>query len=252
MGGLGKDNNTSTPTVLPDDFDGFFGQRRNIDALTSLEEVRANNSINPNYRRIGKDDGYSTNCAICSTGVVLQARGYDVEALTQPAKANYGWYQVFDLDYTNPDNYMVPSSTTFFDLTEDNVKARASRQLQRQGMSVEEARLTVPTMKIQKTPRGADKVAKAIEEKVKSWGNGAIGEVDVSWKNRSSNHAINVINQNGTVVLYDSQINKTYTDLSKFFAHTNANNTQLVRLDNAPIKQDAKQYINKMFKKRGS
>lgn len=251
MGGLGKNANTSTPTVLPDDFDGFFGQRRSGDSFALITEANEGNYINPNYKR-GSKDGYSTNCAICATAVPLQARGYDVEALTQPEKGHMNWRHIFDVDYTNPDNYMVHSSKHHFYLDDRGIRASASRQLQERGMNYDERQKYLNSMNIQKTPRGANKVAQAIEDKVKGWGDGAIGVIYVKWQGRNSAHDINVINRNGKVSLYDAQSNKFVTDLKTYFGRTDASSTELIRLDNAPIKKDAKQYINKMFKKRGS
>lgn len=99
-------------------------------------------------------------------------------------------------------------------------------------------------------PKGSKAVAKAVEEKVRGWGNGAVGNISVSWKNKTSWHSVSIINQNGTVVIYDAQCNKVYPDLQKFFSRTYAIRTQLFRLDNAPLKKDIQNDLKKMVKQR--
>ena len=93
-------------------------------------------------------------------------------------------------------------------------------------------------------------MAKQIEEKAKGWGNGAVGVLNVKWKDRNSAHTINIINRNGRILGYDAQSNKVIMDLPKYMKRTIANHTTLVRLDNAQIKSNITQEtLDKMFKK---
>lgn len=105
----------------------------------------------------------------------------------------------------------------------------------------------VPTM-----PRGPKATAEAIEKKVKGWGDGAFGEIKVTWKGGSA-HSILVMNHKGSVIIYDSQIHGRVKNPEKYFSKTNSNNTSLVRLDNAPIKSGVTDdTLNKMVRRRKS
>ena len=200
----------------------------------SIIQLTPNYAINKLYR---------TNCALCATAVVLQALGYNVEAMPRDKNKWRGFDSVFEVDYTNTDNYFLSGSR--YSITGVPVAINGKLSTIKPG----ETKSTI----IDNPPRaarGADAVAKQIEEKAKGWGNGAVGVLNVSWKDRNSVHAINIINRNGRILGYDAQSNKVIMDLSKYMKRTVANRTSLVRLDNAQIKSNIKQEtLDKMFKK---
>ena len=236
MGSLG-----TSRTSVYDPFNGALGARSTEDAITRLTDVNEYNLVNPNYA-INKL--YRTNCALCATAVVLQALGYNVEAMPKDENKWRGFDSVFEVDYTNTDNYFLSGSN--YSMTGvPRVDIHGKLNTIKPG----ETKSTI----IDNPPRaarGADAVAKQIEEKAKGWGNGAVGVLNVKWKDVNSGHAINIINQNGHIFGYDAQINKIINDLPKYMKRTTANHTTLVRLDNAQIRSDIKQEtLDKMFKK---
>lgn len=229
MGSVGANRNSSS---RPDEFNGLFGNRSTQGPIERLTRVNEYNLINPNY---GMGGAYRNNCALCSVAVALQARGYNVEAMPRDTTWR-GLNSVFDIDYDNPDNFIASGSK--YNLS--GVKSKEQIYLQSRTYT---SRDQIPT-----APKGAKQVAKAIEDKVKKWGNGSVGIVNVKWKEVNSAHTINVINQNGTVAFYDGQTNKVITDLPKYLGRTIANHTNLVRVDNAPLKKDIKD-LDKIVKR---
>lgn len=215
----------------PDEFGGIFGQRSSMDAIERLTRVNDYNLVNPNY---SQSELYKTNCALCATAVALQARGYNVEAMPRDKDKWRDFSNVFDVDYSNTDNYILNGSR-------QGMNGVPSRQVVETQYKVNS--LDIPTM-----PRGADKVAQAIVDKATKWGNGSVAVLNVKWANTNSGHAINIINQNGNVFGYDAQTNKIINDLPKYLKRTVANHTTLVRVDNAKIKDNIRN-LDKMLKK---
>lgn len=236
MGSLG-----TSRTSVYDPFNGALGARSTEDAITRLIDVNEYNLVNPNYA-INKL--YRTNCALCATAVVLQALGYNVEAMPKDENRWRGFDSIFEVDYTNTDNYFLSGSR--YGITGvPRVDIHGKLNTIKPG----ETKSTI----IDNPPRaarGADAVARQIEEKAKGWGNGAVGVLNIRWKDRNSAHAINIINRNGRIFGYDAQSNKVIMDLPKYMKRTTANHTTLVRLDNAQIKNNITQEtLDKMFKK---
>lgn len=236
MGSLG-----TSRTSVYDPFNGALGARSTEDAITRLIDVNEYNLVNPNYA-INKL--YRTNCALCATAVVLQALGYNVEAMPKDENKWRGFDSVFEVDYTNTDNYFLSGSRygiTGVPRVDIHGKLNTIKPGEMKSTIIDNP---------PRAARGADAVAKQIEEKAKGWGNGAVGVLNVRWKDRNSAHAINIINRNGRILGYDAQSNKVIMDLPKYMKRTTANHTSLVRLDNAQIKNNITQEtLDKMFKK---
>lgn len=240
MGSIGAKQSTKAP----DEFGGLFGDREAVnsqDRITMLMDS-AVNIINPNRWTGGEE--YSKNCALCAVAVALQARGYDVEAMPRDKDQWRGLDSVFDVDYSNPDNYFtsgtryrmsgVPSKSTIVNNSYYGAYSNRINDYE------------VPT-----APRGANAVANAIIKKAEKWGNGAVGVLNVKWKNSPSAHALNVVNVNGVVYGYDAQSNTLIPNLHSYMKRTIAQRTSLVRLDNAPIREDInKNDLAKMVKRR--
>ena len=234
MGSIGAKRTVSDP------FNGLFGNRSTEDAITRLTNVNARNLVNPNY---AQNTLYRTNCALCATAVALQAMGYDVEAMPRDKSKWRGFDSVFDVDYTNTDNYFLAGSRVGM-MGVPSVNYRGALNTTDPNDRLKMVIIDNPP----RAARGADAVAKQIVDKAKGWGNGSVGVLNVKWKDRNSAHAINIINQNGNVYGYDAQSNRVITDLPKYLKRTTANHTTLVRLDNAPIRSNIKD-LDKIVKK---
>ncbi len=229
-GGVAVAPPTVPPTVsnppLDDPFNGLLGPRMNRDSMQAIVDIHASNAVNPNY---GKGDmRYHTNCALCATAVALQAMGYDVEAMPRDNTWR-GQDSVFHIDTSNPDNYILNGGGNIYSGTPKSLM-QALYQKHLFGTPVPS---NIPTM-----PRGANAAANAIIQKVQGWGHGAVGMLSVSWQGMNSSHAINIFNNHGRVVIFDAQCNKMFTDIPRYLSRTVANNTMLLRLDNASVRHN--------------
>ena len=222
MGSLG---NQST---LPDYFLGKLGPRQFADPINRLETAADNWVLNPEYYSNKK--GYNDNCALVSTAAALYAMGYDVEAMPRDTVWR-GFDTVFEVDYSNPSNYIAGTGTK-----NSTGIPRASR-------------LWSKYNNVSEMPVGAKAASKAIEDKVKSWGSGSFGVMNVVWKNSNSAHVVNIFNKNGRVIAYDFQINKEIKDLQAYLKRTVAKSTAIARLDNATVKTHNLSSLGKMVKK---
>ena len=223
MGSTGKKSNISDP------FQGHLGERVDVDSVLSrLSDINANNLINPSKDRV--------NCALCVSATILNAVfGYDVEAMPRD-KTWRGPDSLIDVDYSNPDNFMISGS-----------RYRLAGFPSRDEI-VNEYKVNPDDMPI--TPKGANAVSKTIIDKVKRWGEDSLGMLAVRWKG-SGAHIITVFNQDGNVYGYDPQINRVIYDLKSYLATTVATRTDLARVDNATIKDNIdKNTLDKMVKKR--
>lgn len=234
MGSLGAKSSSSN--ARPDEFNGLLGARsaeRSIGDV--LNEVQSGNLINPNF---GNGLEYSTNCALCTAAFALYAKGYDVEAMPRDTKWR-GFDSVFDVDYGNTDNYILRGDNGGY-LGQPTPHEIRSNYLYG---------LDIPRM-----PKGANAAAKAIEEKVKSWGDGAFGSMSVKHKYGNGSHAINIINDKGVVKLYDAQSNTVrvgFQAIKDYLSTKVANHTSIMRLDNAPVRElDDIHGLDKIVKRR--
>lgn len=217
-------------TNFPQQYKEVLGEKKDVNPIEQLTKCQEGRYINPNwkdYRNLTPKERkenapYHTNCALCTTAIVLQARGYDVEALPRDKKWR-GCETVFDYDYDNPDNFLIGSAKNYW----DNFSI-TNRCISNRGTGV----------KYQTMPQGAKQAANAIIEKMKSWGSGSIAELSVDWKNNTRAHSVSVINQDGVVFIFDGQVNRVIvgSDIETYLRRTVASHTQLVRMDNVPLK----------------
>ena len=250
MGSVGA----KTP-ALQDEFGGYFGARGQQSLDERIQNLvdssdRGQNLINPHYSEGGL---YRTNCALCATAVALEARGYDVEAMprdtTKDANGrDIGWRgldSVFDVDYSNPDNYFTSGSR--YRMSGVPSKTQIVNNSYNGAYSGRINDYEVPV-----APRGASAVTKAIVDKVSKAGT-SVWALNVKWKGAPSAHVINVINQNGRIYGYDAQsgMKIPQSSLLQYMKRTVAQRTSLVRLDNAPLREDRKD-LDKMFKRRSA
>lgn len=229
----------SAGETIPDEFNGRFGAKTIVDSVPGkIKILKENTTINPHYT---EDKKYRNNCALCTTATIMQCRGYDVEADFQGEH----WREpadVLQVDFTNANNYMLDSSSNPF-MDERPVKAYISRQ-----------GIDPSSVNINKAPRGAEKNIVKVTELVESWGDGAYGELSITWKNGSS-HSLFIYNDNGVAKIFDSQSNVTrgskdsYKNLG-FLVDCKGNNTMLLRFDNAKFKDMAGDKLMNMVKRR--
>lgn len=229
-----------TAPVLEDYFNGALGDRRRVDPLTVMTNLNETGIINPNY---GEERAYDINCALCTVATTLQAMGYDVEAMPRDKSTWRGPRDVFDIDYSNPDNYIAASGKSKW-LGQPRARTTILGET-----IVEVDGKTVARSGFDVMPRGAKKASQAIIDKVKGWGSGAFGELSVKWAETSGGHSVIIGNQNGTVFIYDSQSNKVETDIQKYIQNTTANTCSITRLDNAKVKSNIKN-LDKMVRRR--
>lgn len=227
-------------------------------AQDRLNDCYFKNKINPNYNdpKYPYRD-YHQNCALCTTAVALQAKGYDVEAQGRDFQWR-GAPNIFSVDYSNPDNYMLsnaalhltglprvrtaPSGAKYISYTK-NIDNNNTINMYQYDPPI--------------TPRGAKAVSKAVIDKVRKWGPGAVGDLSIMWKSRNSAHSVAMINLGGKAFIYDSQDNSMYSEdqFERYFSNTTANTTSLVRLDNAEFNRNSQNFmtdLNKMAKRRNS
>ena len=117
-------------------------------------------------------------------------------------------------------------------------------------------------IKQRSVPKGANAVGKAVCDKITKWGKGGVGEICVSWAKTTSSHSMVAYYDGTEPVIYCSQSNVRYKGqraITVLLERTKANNTLLVRYDNASFKTDengnvlssVKDIVSKMVKKRG-
>lgn len=211
------------------------------DRTAKLQELSNSKEgiINPHWNDDNaRKEGYKTNCSICTTATMMQMFGYDVEAGVQPDK---GWVDPFSLfkpDLSNSDNYIMAGGADPFELSDYNIKHWTSESLRTKYPDMSSDEITAKANQLAssatKMPRGASAASKAIDDKVQKWGNGAFGELSVTWSNGNS-HSLFIFNDNGVVTIYDGQSNKSYKGLFQLeclLKGTKANNTQVIRYDN--------------------
>lgn len=243
MGSTGNsvDKNSPTPIVvdstpkLVDEFNGALGDRTEV-KLDDVITAATNHELNPNYTTDVYNGLYHINCALCATAFVLAANGYDVEAMPYDKKQWRGFDSIYDVDFSNPDNFIVNGGGNFH-YTGMPTKYELKTKY---GVGAD----AIPQM-----PKGANAAAKSIIEKMKTWGDGSIAIMMVDWNHGGGSHAVNLVNQGGTIKMVDPQTGKSTTDLTSYLKLTSANHTAIVRMDTATVKSAPKD-LDKIVKKK--
>lgn len=229
----------ATHPDFPQEYESILGKKHDVDPIEQLTKCNKENAINPHFNT-GNNREYNKNCALCTCAIALQARGYDVEAMPRDKRWR-GPYTIFQYDYTNPDNFIIGSAKNSWDNFE------VTREMRRQFNSNR-----LREGEYQKMPRGAKQAAEAIINKSKEWGSGSVAELSVDWKGTSTAHSVAVINQNGFVFIFDAQTNTILPEgmFARYLTRTIASHTELVRLDNTPLKIGIEKELEKMVKIR--
>lgn len=162
--------------------------------------------VNPSY---GKDDYFSTNCALCTTTMEMRRRGYDVHASTLlDSPKNTASEQVID-------SWFVGGSSEKF--------KRPSTDIQGGYL------FSKPTTK--RSP-DFEKYAASVMNEIRSYGDGARGRLHLDWV-WGGGHSVFVTVEKGNPVIYDTQTHKKYataSEIEEFLLPSMAANT--MRLDN--------------------
>ncbi len=91
---------------------------------------------------------------------------------------------------------------------------------------------------------------KALESKMKNYGDGSRAVMSVQWKGRNSGgHVINVIQKNGKTYYYDGQVGKTYSGKDLFKA-IQTKKTEITRVDNLDFSDNARKAFRQNPKKK--
>lgn len=91
---------------------------------------------------------------------------------------------------------------------------------------------------------------KALENKMKSYGDGARGVMEIAWKGRNAGgHVINVIQKNGKTYYYDGQVGKTYKG-KDLFKTIRTKETTITRVDNLEFTDTARKAFRQNPKKK--
>lgn len=232
----------------PEPYKDILGpQEKNADPIERLTKCKQEYIINNKYRDKNEEYyKYHKNCALCTTAGVLQARGYDVEAMPRDKSHWRGPGHVLEVDYSNTDNYIIGDSTHWS--TGSPRYDKYSKKVTFKKDHNDTLKTFTPDKEPQFMPKGAKAAAEAITEKVKGWGNGAVGELSVCWKDTNKWHSIMISNDHGSVFIFDAQDNTVTTEIEHFLKDTFAKRTTLVRLDNASLRQDCQNDLKKMVK----
>lgn len=252
------------------DYSDVLGPKRPVVFDKLVNYMKENNTINPNYKTFGQTGEeykkWHHNCAICSAAVVMQLKGYNVEAGPRDAGKWRGTETIFEVDYSNPDNFLLSSARNNYDnfrVTGD-VLDMADREA-RNAINRSDFKNTLDWVdarkeyvkqymkKYKRMPKGASAVAKAVQEKMKEWGPEAVAELSVQWEGKVSQHSVIVLyDKDIGAYIWDAQNNtiKSGANLERYFQRTTASRSQLVRLDNAKFKPFIEEDLKKMFIKR--
>lgn len=181
------------------------------------------NAVNPKYDPSDYTDGYETNCGVCTITYELRRRGYDVEAeantyglgLAEQAEVFKGLEKFETL--TDGIYYTKDSEYTF-------------------DYHVENRNDDTAYLKTYDTP---EKYEKALSTKIKKYGEGSRGNLNMYWE-RGGGHSIAWEVNKGKVTFRDCQVNKVI-DIKDYYEYMGDYNkyTQIFRTDDKQINIDS-------------
>ena len=187
-----------------------------------IETEKLLKTVNPNF----PEKGYTDNCMRTSVCYELGRRGYDVEA------------GMFDGSYIGLNHV--------FDISSQ------SRSGEYYGTYITSEKVN-PRMANPKYPfnQSSKTTANSITQAMKDWGEGSRAELCVTWK-RGGDHAVNVENIGGKIVIIDTQCGMTFDNVEGYLSRTKCTETELRRTDILNIRDNVPQDIlSRICKKRG-
>ncbi len=222
MGGRGSSSGGGIPTITPGGGGGSAGFAMDAkpgspntlkDALgtkgRAMSTQRAVMGANPFYDGTYRE--YSENCQRAVVATEARFRGYNV--IAQPT---YEGDKLPSAAYVNPKTGVRNS---FW------MGAFKGAKPEKVGST------------------SVNKTQQNLESKMKSYGDGSRGIMQVQWKG-GGGHVLNVVQKNGKTYYYDGQVGAKY-DASKLYKAIKPTKTQLVRTDNLKFSDRAKNSVMK-------
>lgn len=197
----------------------------------------AMNNANPNYLNPNAEaEGWHHNCQSCAVTFEALMRGEDTEAV--PHKDGEPWYEADGKEHGWRDCFEGKQETIYTGY-EDYVKAVKMRDFAKAGKALNK----VGVINGIEGQTVAVNSKTAINRQMKKWGDGARATLEVTWKDGSGGHIINVINKGGKPIAIDAQSHQI-KDLGKLLSGAKRNCTGLTRVDNLKFTSDI-QYLTK-------
>ena len=165
--------------------------------------------VNPGYKNW--DENTKSNCVLCSMSYELRRRGYDVQA----NKATHGYDQET--------------------LVGDWFKGAKTKTSE--GSMTDAEILSLYTLGVAPyiTPKRQKEMIRSTVDEVSKQGDGARGSICVIWDGTISAHSISYANENGKLVIYDTQANKRYEGSKAEDYLKQCSYVDVVRLDNCEL-----------------
>lgn len=179
---------------------GFHKKTKDMTPEEDMERV------NPGY--MNWDANTKNNCVLCTMSYELRRRGYDVQA----QKATQGYSEELVKDwYTGSKIKRSEGSLSDADAINNAIHGYPMNATQKSAM------ITNTVHEIEKQPKGAR------------------GMLSVTWDRTTSGHALSYANENGKMVLYDTQANERYEGEAAKNYLERCSQIGVIRLDNCKI-----------------
>lgn len=179
------------------------GFHKKIKEMSPEEDMER---VNPGFRNW--DANTKNNCVLCTMSYELRRRGYDVQA----QKATHGYSEELVKDwYTGSKIKRSEGSLSDEDAINNAIHGYPMNATQKSAM------IANTVHEVEKQPKGAR------------------GMLSVTWDRTTSGHALSYANENGKMVLYDTQANERYEgDAAKSYLEK-CSQISVTRLDNCKI-----------------
>ena len=184
--------------------DKTTGFHKKTTKMTPEEDMER---VNPAYKNW--DDNTSNNCVLCTMSMELRRRGYDVQA--KKANDGYDGNELVKDWFKGAKPKQSDGSLSDNDLFNNAIFGGRQDPVKKQEM-----------------------IANTIKE-ITSQKRGARGQITFQYDGALAGHSVAYANENGTMVIYDSQANKKYSgkDAEKYLEK--AARITVTRLDNCEI-----------------
>lgn len=183
------------------------GFHKKTTEMTPKEDMER---VNPAYKNW--DENTKNNCVLCTMSYELRRRGYDVQA----QKATKG----YDGDTLAADWYKGAKSKQQKGSWSDSEAIDASMRGEKMAW---------------KNPQQHEEMVNGAIKTIESQPKGARGQITVVWDGTSSGHSLAYANENGKLVLYDTQANERYEGNSAKRYLERTCQINVTRLDNCEI-----------------
>lgn len=178
------------------------GLKKKSHEMTPEKDAKA---VNPGYHNY--NDNTKNNCTLCSLTFEMRRRGYDMIA----PKASQGFFE------TTTNKWFKGSKTKYF--SHDSKETDQEYVIRKRREELSNKYSDDKNVRKQKSVFKKDKIRseemnKWIHDEILKQGEGARGEIQVSWSSNSG-HSLAYIVEGNNVAVYDGQTGKKYDDFSK-------------------------------------